>query len=501
VPATGLWQQFAANAGTRPGAVALQWKGSEETYAALAERACRAAAALHAVGVRAGDRVAVGLHNSPELVAALLGTLRLGATYVPLNPAYTGEEAAYIVENVGARVLLAHAALGEAVKRCKPGLAERVFEVLRPTTSPPPPLAPIDTEEAAVIVYTSGTTGRPKGAVLSHRALLANLAAVTAAWEWTAGDRLLLALPCSHLHGLALGLLASFLVGSSVALRPRFVAEELLADLQHSACTMFFGVPTMYNRLVQLPAELVRNADLRRMRLWACGSAPLLSTTFERFRDVFAATLLERFGMSEGGFMIAAPFRGARRAGVVGIAVAGVELRIVDDEEVDRGVLRDVGAGVAGELLVRGDNLFSGYWNDEAATRAAFIDGWFRTGDLAVREADGQIRLAGRRSADIIKIRGYKVSAVEVEDRLQSFPGVREVAVVGIPHADWGQEIVAVVAADPLHPPAAEELVERSRRVLASYKVPTRILFVDEIPKVGPGKFRKSELVRRLSTP
>lgn len=493
-----LWSAIAVTTEARSRATALESDSTCDSYADLAARARRVAAALAQLGVRAGDRVAVGLHNSPDLVGALLGTLQLGAVYVPLNPAYTGDEAAYIVGNVGARLFLAHPALAHATAQSAPRLARVVCEEL-PAADERLEAGAVAAEEPGLIVYTSGTTGRPKGAVLSHRALLSNLRAVATAWEWSSEDRLLLTLPCSHLHGLALGLLASFLMGSCVVLRSRFVAEEVPADLERTRCTMFFGVPTMYNRLVQLPDEVTRARDLQRMRLWACGSAPLLPTTFARFSEVFGKQLLERFGMSEGGFMIAAPYRGPRRAGVVGRSVPGVELRIVDEEEIEHGTLVDVAVGVAGELLVRGDNLFSGYWDDREATRAAFAGDWFRTGDLAVREADGQIRISGRRSADIIKVRGYKVSAVEIEDRLQSCPGVREVAVIGIPHADWGQELVAVVAADPDRPPAAEDLLARARAVLASYKVPNRIVFLDEIPKVGPGKFRKAELVRQLS--
>jgi malonyl-CoA/methylmalonyl-CoA synthetase len=500
-----LWSAIAAVAARDPEAPALIWSPASAaapdgviSQAQLVQTARRAAAALSALGVAPGDRVAVGLHNSPELVAALLGTIHLGAVYVPLNPAFTGDEAAYIAGDVDARVVIAHPALKSALASVQPRLRDRVVETL-PESRGGASGRPSASAAAALIVYTSGTTGRPKGAVLSHRALQGNLGAITRAWEWTAADRLLLTLPCSHLHGLALGLLASFLAGSSVVLRPRFVAEDVPGDLERSACTMFFGVPTMYNRLVQLPGDEIRRRNLDRMRLWACGSAPLLPTTFERFRAVFGATLLERFGMSEGGFMIAAPYRGERRAGVVGLPVEGVELRVVDEERIERDELLDVAEGASGELVVRGENLFDGYWNDPTATRAAFVGGWFRTGDLAVRESDGQLRIAGRRSADIIKSRGYKVSAVEIEDRMQSFPGVREVAVVGVAHADWGQEIVAVVAPDPEHPPTAEELLARAREVLAAYKVPTRIEFTDEIPKVGPGKFRKNELVRLLT--
>jgi len=498
-----LWSAIAARCERAPAAAALLWRdptaGADVTlsYADLAERAAALAAGLRDLGVGAADRVAVALPNSPDVVALLLATLRLGATYVPLNPAYTAEEVGWIAANVGALVVVAHATLREALAAA-PASAGRIVGAVAPGSKPPAP-ATIAPSAPALIVYTSGTTGRPKGAVLSHRALRDNLRAILRGWEWTSEDRLLLTLPCSHLHGLALGVLGSLLHGSSLVLRARFAAEEALADLERLGCTAMFGVPTMYNRLVQLPAGAIHRHDLARVRLWACGSAPLLATTFERFRELFGTTLVERFGMSEGGFMLAAPYHGVRRAGVVGRPVEGVEVRIVDEDEVDAGRLADVADGNAGELLVRGGNLFDGYWNDPAATAAAFVDGWFRTGDQALRESDGQLRILGRRSADILKVRGYKVSAVEIEDRLQSLPGVREVAVVGLPHADWGQEIVAVVAADARESGDALRLQDQARTLLAPYKVPNRIVFVDEIPKVGPGKYRKQELVRTLT--
>lgn len=262
---------------------------------------------------------------------------------------------------------------------------------------------------------------------------------------------------------------------------------------------MFFGVPTMYTRLTQVSSDAVAAANLRRMRLWVSGSAPLLAATFERFRDLFGYCLLERFGMSEGGFMIASPLRGERRPGVVGRPLPGVEIRLVDDAAADRGEIVDVADGTAGEILIRGANLFSGYWQDPAATRAAFLHGYFRSGDLAVREPDGMLRIVGRRSVDIIKTRGYKVSAVEIENRLQACSEVREVAVIGVPHADWGEAIVAVVV--PSSPLVDERaLLERARQDLAPYKVPSRVVFVDDIPKIGPGKFRKKELQRLVVT-
>jgi malonyl-CoA/methylmalonyl-CoA synthetase len=334
--------------------------------------------------------------------------------------------------------------------------------------------------------------------VLSERALFSNLSTVAEAWQWTESDRLLLTLPCFHLHGLGLGILGSLLVGSSIVLRERFRAEEVFRDIRTHRCTMFFGVPTMYNRLVTLPDDVSDPADLCSMRLWVSGSAPLTEATFERFRERFHYAILERFGMSEGGFMLGTSFDGVRRPGVVGQAFRGVEVRIVDSEEADQGRLRDVPDGESGELVIRGANLFSGYWQRPEDTKAAFVDGFFRSGDLALREADGMIRIVGRQSVDIIKSGGFKIGAVEIENCLQSHSAVAEVAVVGVPDADLGERVVAIVTTVSGTDVAASELIEHSRRHLAPHKVPRQIVFRAEIPRTGPGKFKKKELIREL---
>jgi malonyl-CoA/methylmalonyl-CoA synthetase len=228
--------------------------------------------------------------------------------------------------------------------------------------------ADVDPESTALLVYTSGTTGRPKGVMLSHRALLSNLTTVVRAWRWTENDRLLLSLPCFHLHGLGLGIIASFLVGSSIALRRRFVVEEILPDLERSEATMFFGVPTMYNRLVSLPDEVLAGSDLSRVRLWVSGSAPLSAATFGRFRQRFGHELLERFGMTECGFALSGSYDQPRRPGVVGFPLPG-SMFIVDPDAAS-GRLVDVAEGASGELVLRGPNLFSGAGSVRETVRA-----------------------------------------------------------------------------------------------------------------------------------
>ena len=492
-------REFFAVACRQPYATALWWEERRFSYGELAERVEAAAGSLRSLAVAAGDRVAVGIPNSPDLIVATLAVLHSGGVCVPLNPAYTGDEAGFIVNDSGSRLVVCEEPLAGKL-RSQAVSDVRIVERLNGEANGITSLERA-AEDAALIVYTSGTTGRPKGAVLSNRALLSNLSSVRNAWRWTARDRLLLTLPCFHLHGLALGLLGSLLAGSEIVLRPRFVVEEIATLIARYRITLFFGVPTMYNRLVSMSDDSRRGCDLSSMRLWVSGSAPLTAATFERFAARFGHRLLERFGMSEGGFMISAPYDQGRRAGVVGYPLPRIDIRIVEPEVADSGGLRDVADGEAGELVIRGANLFSGYWNQPEATRRAFVDGYFRSGDLAVREPDGMIRITGRSSVDIIKTRGFKVSAVEIENQLQAHPGVREVAVVGVPDRDQGERIVAVVTVAPGLEVGVDHLRAFAREHLAPYKVPSEFRLVAEIPSTGPGKFSKRRIIDELSTP
>jgi acyl-CoA synthetase (AMP-forming)/AMP-acid ligase II len=474
---------------------ALSWRGEELSYVDLDRRSATLAAGLRAAGVRLGDRIAVGLPNSAELVASAVAVLRAGAVLVPLNPAYSGDEASYIVSDSAPALIITHDRQAEAVGEV---CTARVVTNLAQLEGNDHATVEKGGEDAALIVYTSGTTGRPKGAVLSERGLLSNLSTVAQAWQWTERDRLLLTLPCFHLHGLGLGILGSLLVGSSIVLRDRFRAEEVFRDIRAHRCTMFFGVPTMYNRLVGLPEEGSRAADLGSMRLWVSGSAPLTAATFERFRERFHYEILERFGMSEGGFVLGTSFDEVRRPGVVGKPFRGIDVAIIDADEADQGRLRGLPDGETGELVFRGPNLFSGYWRRSEDTKAAFVDGFFRSGDLAVREANGMIRIVGRRSVDVIKSGGFKIGAVEIESCLQSHPAVAEVAVIGIPDPDLGERVVAVVTAVSEAKVGEDEILAHARQHLAPQKVPRQVVFRAEIPRTGPGKLDKKKLIREL---
>lgn len=492
---TFLSRRIADRLNEDPARPCLFWEEQVISRGDLDRRARAIAGGLARRGVRPGDRVAVSVPNSADLVAAVVGVLYSGAVLVPLNPAYTADELRYVLDDCGIALVVAHPVHAQIL-----GARRNVVRSLDELDGPLADLSPREAEDPALMIYTSGTTARPKGAVLPNRALVSNLTTVAEAWGWTENDRVLLTLPCFHLHGLGLGILTSLMVGSSIVLRPRFVAEEALTLIARHRCSMFLGVPTIYNRLVALPDAVLAAADLSSVRMWISGSAPLTTATYEEFRRRFGFALMDRYGMTEACFVLCTPADRPRRAGNVGRPFPGIEVRLVDPEAADAGTLRDVADGEIGELVFRGPNLFSGYWQRPEETARCHVQGFFRSGDMAVREPDGMYRIAGRRSIDIIKSRGFKISAIEIENVLQQHPDVLEVAVVGLPDADLGEAITAVVAPRPGATLDAGQVRAFARDHLAPQKVPARVELMSEIPRTGPGKFKKRELVERLST-
>ena len=471
----------------RRSATALVYGGAQYSFAEVGARAVAVAGALRQRGVRPGDRVAVGLRNSPELVVSVLGVLHAGAVLVPVNPAYTADEVTYIVRDAGASLAIVESEHAIMLAPAHLPQLSVIVTALDGIAAAAPAAVAADPEAPALIVYTSGTTGRPKGAMLSHRALLSNLITVVQAWRWTENDRLLLTLPCFHLHGLGLGIIASFLAGSSVVLRQRFVAEEVCADLEEYRVTMFFGMPTMYNRLLAVPDALSIARDLRHMRLWVSGSAPLPIATFERFRQRFGVEILERFGMTECGFPLATPYEGPRRAGTVGLPLPGISVRVIDPEAADTGHVTDVGEGLEGELAIRGPNLFSGYWNRPEETKEMLRDGWLYTGDIGHMDEDGYIFITSRKK-DLIKPGGFQVWPREVEEVISAHPAVSEVSVAGIPDPKQTEAVKAWVVLREGSQATAEEIQEFCRNKLTAYKIPKYVEFRKELPKTLIGK-------------
>ncbi|MFI6551819.1 acyl-CoA synthetase [Streptomyces griseus] len=464
------------------------------TYGRLAG----AAAALAARVAEAG-RVAVWATPTPETVIAVVAALRAGVPAVPLNPRTGERELAHILADSAPTVVLAGPddVLPSGLEKLRRVTVDAREAVAGPEGSASVGAGPEEPEAAALIVYTSGTTGPPKGAVLPRRAVAASLDALEDAWGWTGDDVLVHALPLFHVHGLILGVLGPLRRGGSLRHLGKFSAEGVARELG-SGGTMLFGVPTMYHRLAEVldaPAGTAERDALARAlasaRLLVSGSAALPVHDHERIAAATGRRVIERYGMTETLMNTGIRADGVPRPGTVGPPLAGVELRLVEED----GTVLDA-AGAIGEIQVRGPNLFTGYLNRPDATAAAHTaDGWFRTGDVGTVDADGYVAIVGRKATDLIKSGGYKIGAGEIENVLLAHPGVREAAVTGEEDADLGERVVAwVVAADPGSPPAAEELADHVAAQLAPHKRPRTVRYLDALPRNDLGKIMKRSL-------
>jgi malonyl-CoA/methylmalonyl-CoA synthetase len=443
--------------------VFLHPDGSALSYGALEDSVARTAAHLvEKEGVEPGDRVALLVEKTAESVILYLATLKAGAIFVPINPAYTPSEVSYFVENGEPRLLVEDAA---------------AF-VARATSAAPLTVSiPRAADDLAAIIYTSGTTGRSKGAMLSHGNLLENARALHALWGFTPSDVLLHALPIFHVHGLFVALHCALLSGAPMLWLAKYDDAEVMAALPRA--TVMMGVPTFYTRLLANPAFTQERAA--GMRLFISGSAPLLATTFAEFEERTGMRILERYGMSEAVIITSNPLHGERIAGSVGYPLPGVELRI--------------DGGEIGVIQIRGPSVFSGYWRMPEKTAEEFTaDGWFITGDVGRQDPDGRVWISGR-AKDLIISGGYNVYPKEVELVLDDVPGVIESAVVGVPHPDFGEAVVAVVMGEA----GEETLIAEARARLAHYKIPKRVVRVDELPRNAMGKVQKNVLRERLA--
>jgi malonyl-CoA/methylmalonyl-CoA synthetase len=445
------------------------WTTAEQ----LEERTRRVAERLAAAGLHRGDRLVLSAAPSLHLVTAHVAALRLGLVVVPVNAAYGEREVCGIVADCQPKAaVFDDAARGRWVEKAA---ADDVLVVGPDVTLPegsPVQLDDLGPNDPGLLVYTSGTTGAPKGALLSHGNLLASAEALRLAWRWTPDDRLVLTLPLFHMHGLGVGLHGTLTAGASAVLRPRFVVDDMFDVAAEQDATLWFGVPTMYTRV----AGSSRLHELRRLRLCVSGSAPLSPELFSVVEKQAGQRILERYGMTETVMNVSNPYDGERRPGTVGLPLPGVELRL--DEGTD-------------EILLRGPNVFAGYWNRADATAASFnADGWFRSGDVGAFDDAGYLRIAGRRKELIIS-GGYNVYPREVEDVLRAHSGVADAAVVGIPDETWGERVTAFVEA---HGVSEQELLALSAEQLAPYKRPKQVVFVDALPRNALGKVIKGDL-------
>jgi malonyl-CoA/methylmalonyl-CoA synthetase len=471
--------------------------GGATSWAALDDETGRLAALLAELGAGPGERVAALVEKSRAAVSLYLACLRAGAVFVPLNPALTAAEAASRLADAQPRVLvcdpgrqkeLAAAAAGvhhvETLDTEGAGTLAR-FRELAPTAG----AAPVGADAPAVILYTSGTTGRPKGALLTHGNLAANAEALTRAWRITADDVLLHALPIFHAHGLFVALHTLMLAGAHVILLRRFDAERVAQLLPRAS--LYMGVPTHYTRLLALPG--FGRAACAGVRLFVSGSAPLLPGTHRAFEARTGQCILERYGMTETGMITSNPLDGERVPGSVGFALPGVEIRVAD------GSGAELPRGATGVLEVRGPNVFGGYWRLPERTREEFRSGgWFVTGDLAVMDATGRVALVGR-AKDLVISGGMNVQPAEVEAAIDAIPGVLESAVVGLPHPDLGEGVTAVVVPDGSRALDEALVLAGLADRLARYKQPRRVFFADALPRNAMGKVEKPVLRERLA--
>ncbi len=465
------------------------------TYGDVEARTAQVADRLASLGVKAGDRVAAQIDKSVEGLLAYLGTLRAGAVFLPLNPAYKADEVGYFLGDAEPVLAIgrpdtpwfddAARAAGVGTVLHLDGEGRGTWADAVATASSAAPTGPRpDADDMAVIVYTSGTTGRSKGAMIGHGNLTSNARALQQLWEFRRDDVLLHALPIFHVHGLFVATHTAMLTGIPMRFHTAFDAAGVAADLPNA--TVFMGVPTMYTRLLgQAPLTKERCAG---MRLFVSGSAPLLPETFHDFSARTGHVILERYGMTETGMNTSNPATGERRAGTVGLPLPGVSVRVVADGDAP------VAVGSIGDVQVKGPNVFAGYWRRPDKNAEEFTaDGWFRTGDVGQFDADGYLELVGR-SKDLIISGGYNVYPKEVELLLDALPGVVESAVVGLPHPDFGEAVTAAVTLQPGAAFDADAVIAKLKAELASFKVPKTIVVVDELPRNAMGKVQKNVL-------
>ncbi len=496
-----IFQLFQSRFPSDRNAVFLAHARGELTFGELETASGRMLTLLHELGVKKGDRILVQVDKSAEAIILYLASLRAGAIFVPLNTAYTADEVAYFIGD--ASPILVVCRPQDKAELAQRGAAEGVPHVhtlddrgggsLMEGLNDRPASRHVATcaeAELACILYTSGTTGRSKGAMLSHGNLSSNAKVLHEYWRWRPGDVLLHALPIFHVHGLFVALHCALMNASKVVFLASFSLPEIKKSLPH--VTVMMGVPTFYVRLLDDPQF---NRDMcRNMRLFVAGSAPLLPETFTEFEDRTGHAILERYGMTEAGMITSNPYDGDRVPGTVGFALPGVSTRVVDSDG------REVATGEVGVLEIAGPNVFKGYWRMPKKTAEEFrADGYFITGDMATKDENGRIAIVGR-ARDVVISGGYNVYPREVEMAIDDIVGVKESAVIGVPHPDFGEGVAAVVVPDGDTNLTQEDVVGALQTTLARFKQPKRVFFVSQLPRNTMGKVQKKELRERYNS-
>lgn len=491
-----LYAQLKAAFPADDGATCLELPdGRTISYADMDRGSSRIAGCLHGLGISPGDRVVVQVEKSPDAVLLYLACLRAGAVFVPLNTAYTPREVAYFLEDAKPKFLICRPEVEDELEPVARGAGDARLLTLgadgegtlreqSDKASPFEAIAPVKGDELAAILYTSGTTGRSKGAMLSHDNLASNARVLHDYWGWKKGDVLIHALPIFHVHGLFVALHCAMLNGSPMFFLPRFNADTVIGLFPRA--TVMMGVPTFYVRLLEHPG--LGPAAVEGMRLFIAGSAPLLEETFNAFEQRTGFRILERYGMTEAGMITSNPLKGDRLPGTVGYLLPGVEGRVADSDGTE------LPRGEPGVLEIRGPNVFRGYWGMPDKTAEEFrSDGFFVTGDIAKMATDGRISIVGR-AKDLVISGGYNVYPKEIELLIDAIPGVLESAVVGLPHPDFGEAVTAVVVPDGSAPVDENSVRRALEGDLARFKQPKRVFVVDELPRNTMGKVQKNQL-------
>jgi len=472
-----LCQLFDLSLRGRKDAVGLEHQGVHYTFGEIEVRSNRFAQLLVERGFVPGDRLCVYLANCVEMIDLFLACVKTGVIFVPINILYRGREISHILDDAAPRAVVSQAALDGTVP------VWTLNEIMRDAAafSGERPAAPLDGDAPAGIIYTSGTTGTSKGAVLTHHNFAINATNLAACWNITAADRFLLALPLFHVHGLGNGIHTWLVSGCRMRLLERFDHRAAAHEFLDFRPTLFFGVPTIYVRLLDFDPDTARRIGAA-ARLFVSGSAPLPADVLRDFEELYGHRILERYGMSETLMNMSNPYAGERRAGTVGLPLPGVSVRLLNAAG------EPVAEGETGEIHLRGPNIFAGYWCRDEATKAAFTDGYFRTGDLATLSPDGYYTLCGRQS-DLIISGGFNIYPREIEEFLQEQPEIAEAAVKGVTDRARGEVPVAYVVVNAGFDPAAIE--ERCRASLASFKIPQRFVVVESLPRNALGKVQK----------
>ncbi len=488
---TNLAQHLLDSADRHADRPALRLDDSVLTYSELLDGARRMATLLRSKGVQPGDRVGLQLPNVPAYPVAFFAALIAGAIVVPMNPLLKGREVRFYVSDSGAKLVVAGEQMADAANEAaeSEGIEAIIVGALGPVELPDEPseLVERDDEDTAVVLYTSGTTGQPKGAELTHRNLITNTRTTAETLiEIGPDDVIMGCLPLFHVFGLTCGLNASVLAGSCLTLIPRFDGGKALEVIGRDKVTVFEGVPTMYAAMLHHEAR--DKADLSTLRVCISGGSAMPVEVMKSFEAEFDCMILEGYGLSETAPV--ASFNhpdSERRPGTIGIPVRGMELRLVDDGG------DEVADGEVGEIAIRGEGVMKGYWQREEATAEAIPDGWFRSGDLATRDEDGYYTIVDRKKELIIR-GGYNVYPREVEEALYEHPAVAEAAVVGMEHDELGEEVGAAVALKPGKSVEVDELREHVKERVAAYKYPRKIWIVDQLPKGPTGKILRREV-------